>query len=250
MSDLFKNKYRISSTRLAAWDYTAAGIYFITICTNHRVRWFGKIENGQMKLSAIGKIIKDEWIKTAQIRQNITLDEWIIMPDHIHGIIIINDKISNNQMIHAHDDQGDNKWKKINIKNGNQCKPNAETTRRVVSMPNDKNSNNQMIHAHDDQGDNKWEKINIKNGNQCKPNAETTRRVVSAKDSVAVRTLQSNSIGSIIGQFKSICTKRIWNMGFRSFRWQSRFHDRIIRDERELYIKRKYIRSNPINWHK
>ena len=209
MSDLFKNKYRISSTRLAAWDYTAAGIYFITICTNHRVRWFGKIENGQMKLSAIGKIIKDEWIKTAQIRQNITLDEWIIMPDHIHGIIIIND---------------------------------AETTRRVVSMPNDKNSNNQMIHAHDDQGDNKWEKINIKNGNQCKPNAETTRRVVSAKDSVAVRTLQSNSIGSIIGQFKSICTKRIWNMGFRSFRWQSRFHDRIIRDERELYIKRKYIR--------
>jgi hypothetical protein len=60
--------------------------------------------------------------------------------------------------------------------------------------------------------------------------------------------LSANSLGSIIGQFKSVCTKRIWKQGFRNFGWQTRFYDRIIRDEDALAKARDYIQSNPVKW--
>ena len=77
-------------------------------------------------------------------------------------------------------------------------------------------------------------------------NPETTHRVVSTKES---KTLKPNSIGSIIGQFKSKCTKRIYALN-KSFKWQSKFHDRIIRSERELNNIRAYIQYNPQKWSK
>lgn len=61
---------------------------------------------------------------------------------------------------------------------------------------------------------------------------------------------QPNSLGSIINQFKSICTKRIWKSGHPHFRWQPRFHDRIIRDDAEFDRIRRYIIDNPKNWNK
>ncbi len=100
---LFKNKYRIKSTRLKDWDYSSNGGYFVTICTRNRECFFGDIENGTMELSVIGKIVSDEWIRTKQIRKNIELDEWVIMPDHFHGIVIINnDYIGCNVETHGH----------------------------------------------------------------------------------------------------------------------------------------------------
>src|SRR3989338_9055167 len=92
---LFKNKYRIKSTRLKHWDYSSDGGYFVTICTKNRECVFGDIKNGEMELSIIGKIVSDEWIKTKNIRKNVELDEWVIMPDHFHGIVILNNVESN-----------------------------------------------------------------------------------------------------------------------------------------------------------
>ena len=69
---------------------------------------------------------------------------------------------------------------------------------------------------------------------------ETTHRVVS--------TLRSNSLGSIIGQFKSVTTKRIRATGYLNFAWQSRFYDHIIRNENSLQKIREYIGNNPIKW--
>jgi len=86
---LFKNKYRIDSCRLKGWNYSRDGHYFITICTQNRTHFFGQVENYKMYLSDIGEIVKNEWLKTIQIRQNIKLGEWIIMPNHIHVIVII-----------------------------------------------------------------------------------------------------------------------------------------------------------------
>ncbi|MCK4558670.1 MAG: transposase, partial [Calditrichia bacterium] len=57
-----------------------------------------------------------------------------------------------------------------------------------------------------------------------------------------------NSIGSIIGQFKSVCTKKIRNRGFRYFKWQNRYYNHIIRNEKELHKIRSYIRLNPKRW--
>ncbi|SRR5579884_170329 len=87
--DLYKNKYRIGSTRLKDWDYSSNGYYFVTICTKNRECFFGNIVDGKMILSEIGKIVLKEWQRTEQIRKNVRLDEWIIMPNHIHGIVVI-----------------------------------------------------------------------------------------------------------------------------------------------------------------
>lgn len=86
---LFKDRYRVESTRLKGWDYSAAGYYFVTICTRERNCWLGDIVDGVMRLSSAGEIVSAEWQNTAAMRENITLDEWVIMPNHLHGIICI-----------------------------------------------------------------------------------------------------------------------------------------------------------------
>ena len=90
MSELYQNKYRVKSTRLKDWDYSNAGWYFVTICVKKLVPYFGKVVKAKMKLSKIGLIVKEEILKTVKIRKNIELDEWVIMPNHVHAIIILN----------------------------------------------------------------------------------------------------------------------------------------------------------------
>jgi putative transposase len=85
----FHNKYRVDSARLRGYDYSRPGAYFITICTKNRVHYFGKIIDGKMALNNIGKIVECEWIRSFDIRKELLHDEWIVMPDHIHGIVII-----------------------------------------------------------------------------------------------------------------------------------------------------------------
>ena len=135
---LYKNKYCIESARCSKWDYTSNRYYFVTICTHNRQCFFGQVINGNMQLSQIGTIVAEEWQKTGQIRPNVQLDEWVVMPDHMHGILVINNSV--------------------------------ETCRLV----------------------------------------ETFRWNVSTD----IPRLKSNSLGSIIGQFKSVCTKQIWTAGF------------------------------------
>jgi REP element-mobilizing transposase RayT len=168
--DRFQGKYRIPSARLPGWDYASAGYYFVTIVTHGRIPYFGEILAGKMHLSPIGAIVAEEWSKTPQIRPNIQLDEWVIMPNHLHGIIIITT---------------------------------VETPRRGVS---------------------------------------TERRGVSTK------AWKPNTLGSILNQFKSVCTKRIRLACNPDFGWQPRFHDHIIRDEKSLERIRAYIRYNPLQW--
>ena len=89
-NQLFKNKFRIKSTRLPNWDYSSNGIYYITICTKNRECILGDIINGKIKLSPIGKIVQKHWHEISKYFENVILDEFIIMPDHVHGIVIIN----------------------------------------------------------------------------------------------------------------------------------------------------------------
>lgn len=86
---LFHNKYRIESSRLRNWDYSSSGAYFITICTQNRIQYFGKINKGKMLLSETGKIADKYWREIPNHFTNTRLDEYIIMPNHIHGIIKI-----------------------------------------------------------------------------------------------------------------------------------------------------------------
>ncbi|MGB1249678.1 MAG: transposase [Candidatus Promineifilaceae bacterium] len=172
---LFQNKYRIESTRLPSWDYGRAGYYYITICTKNRQLFLGTVVEDDVSLSKIGEIVADEWVNTAQIRPNVELDEWIVMPNHLHLILVITYKIT--------------------------------STRREVSQ----------------------------------------QKIATSK---ASQTWAANTLGSIIGQFKGKCTKRIWAIGHTEFAWQPRFYDRIIRTEDTLNKARQYIAVNPVNWKK
>jgi putative transposase len=168
-SPKFKGKYRIASNRLKGWDYGTPGYYFVTICTKNRVPWFGEIKGGEMFLSELGMIIEKELETTVQIRPNVGLDIWVVMPNHVHAILII--------------------------------------------------------------------------GEENRESVETPQRGVSTN-----RNWRPGTLGAIINQYKSKCTKRIHAMGSIDFAWQARYYDHIIRNGKTLESIRAYILGNPIKW--
>lgn len=91
------------SIRLKGYDYSQAGAYFITICTYNRNCIFGEIRDGQMHLNEIGRIVETEWLKTSEIRDNVELDAFVVMPNHLHGTIIITGKAGTDDAIGAND---------------------------------------------------------------------------------------------------------------------------------------------------
>lgn len=97
----YQNKYRIKSHRMPNWDYSKNGYYFITIVTHDRVCNLGQIENDKIKLSDFGKIVETEWCKSFEIRNELILDCHIIMPNHIHAIVVL--ETNNKELNDSHD---------------------------------------------------------------------------------------------------------------------------------------------------
>jgi REP-associated tyrosine transposase len=90
MTERFKNKYRIPSSRLQSWDYGWDGAYFITICTQQRKLYLGNVIDEKMRLSHIGILADVFWYEIINHAENIILGEYVIMPNHVHGILILN----------------------------------------------------------------------------------------------------------------------------------------------------------------
>lgn len=86
---LFRNKYRIEPNRWQFWDYSTPASYFITIVVYGRNEIFGQIKNKKMILSDVGTIIADHFEGIQLYHKRIILDEWVIMPNHIHCIITL-----------------------------------------------------------------------------------------------------------------------------------------------------------------
>ena len=103
MADKYQNKYRIDSTRLQNWDYRWNAPYFVTICTENMNHYFGEIVNGNMILSNQGILADVFWYEIKNHAKNIELDEFVVMTNHIHGILILkgNDDNDNVQTTHA-----------------------------------------------------------------------------------------------------------------------------------------------------
>ena len=89
MVEKFRDKYRIPSNRLRGWDYAGSGHYYITIVTAGRNRLFGEIKNGEMILNDLGQIVYDEFFKSFELRDELFLGEFVLMPDHLHAIVIL-----------------------------------------------------------------------------------------------------------------------------------------------------------------
>jgi len=88
------------SIRLQEYDYSQAGGYFITICTHEKECLFGEVVDGEIQLNDIGKIVKSEWLKTEEIRDNVSTDEFVIMPNHVHGILFIDEPSDRRGTVH------------------------------------------------------------------------------------------------------------------------------------------------------
>jgi len=87
--DKFNNKYRIPSARLKNWDYGNNAAYFITICTSNRENYFGDIQNGVMCLNEMGILAETYWIEIPNHFSFVELGNFVIMPNHTHGVLII-----------------------------------------------------------------------------------------------------------------------------------------------------------------
>jgi putative transposase len=86
---LFKNKYRIESARLKGYDYSSPVEYFVTICTGGMIEYFGEVVDGEIKRNAMGEIAHQMWMHIPNHHEHVMLDESIVMPNHVHGIIVL-----------------------------------------------------------------------------------------------------------------------------------------------------------------
>jgi len=97
----YQNKYRIASARAQWWDYGWNGAYFVTICTANRDHFFGKIENGTMILSRVGVIADILWYEIPYHASFVELGDFVVMPNHIHGILILDKPVAVIETRHA-----------------------------------------------------------------------------------------------------------------------------------------------------
>lgn len=207
--DKFKNKYRIPSARAPFWDYGWNAAYFVTICTKNRECWFGHISDGVVKLSAIGHIANSCWYEIPYHFPFVELGPHVIMPNHVHGIVII-DIPANNQHDDKYDDGRDD---------GRNDGRNVET-QNFASLP----SNPSNVPYPSD------------------PSESIEMNAPKNKFGP-----QSRNLASIIRGFKIGVTKNARQI-HPDFSWQSRYHDHIIRNEKSYQTISKYIINNPLKW--
>ncbi|MCH8016799.1 MAG: transposase [Acidobacteria bacterium] len=82
-------KHRRRSIRLGGYDYSQIGEYFVTLCTHKMRCLFGEVKNGKMHLNRLGQIVESEWRKTPHLRPGVDLGDFVVMPNHLHGLLVI-----------------------------------------------------------------------------------------------------------------------------------------------------------------
>jgi REP element-mobilizing transposase RayT len=84
----FRDRFRVPSARRRGWDYRWAGVYAVTVCVHGRICCLGEVVEDDIAVTGYGEIVASEWQRIPEVHPHVTLDEWIIMPDHLHGILI------------------------------------------------------------------------------------------------------------------------------------------------------------------
>jgi putative transposase len=125
--------------RLKDYDYSKSGYYFITICTKNREEWFGEVESGTMRLNKFGETARDFWVEIPVHFKGVSTDEFSVMPNHLHGILIIEEKMVGNAYMRSHQRNAfmhslQDKTKMLLPKIIQQYKSSA--TRKINSMQN------------------------------------------------------------------------------------------------------------------
>ncbi len=219
----YQNKYRIESARAQWWDYGWNGAYFITICTAKRVHFFGEIDKGRMRLSPTGVIADILWHEIPRRVQFVELGAFVVMPNHVHGILILNRP------------GGDVDRKSTAA---------AVETLHATSLPSDAvPDDTETLHATSLQPD------------ALPDDGEETLHATSLPDFspppknqwMAAISPKSNSVSTIVRSYKSAVTRHAHRLGL-AHGWQTRFHDHIIRDDPQYQRIADYIAHNPATW--
>ncbi|MGV8815591.1 MAG: hypothetical protein ACOH2D_15930 [Gelidibacter sp.] len=228
MAEKFRNKYRIESTRLQNWDYGNNAAYFVTICTKNRIHYFGdivetqniaslnaetqNIASLQMQLSEIGKIANQNWLSIPKHFPFVKLGNHVIMPNHVHGIIIIDKPMDSVETQNIASQQ-----QKQNIGSGEQETQGIAYIQHTVNIAS-------------------WE--------------QETQGIASLPPSTNNKFgPQSNNLASIIRGYKS-SVKTYATINTIDFVWQPLFHDHIIKSDNAFHRISEYILNNPRNWKK
>ena len=200
----------------------------ITICTRNNKEYFGKIKNDILDKSYIGNIVEKYWQDIPNHFENIDLDEFVIMPNHIHGIIIINSvetsiyRVSKNADILTCNGYKDKKREERNRENLNREDQNRDAINRVCTESRiDKDEDSNFDFDADS-------KLGLKENNP----------------------MHHNSLSRIIRWFKGRVTYEVNKLNKIYFGWHPRFHDHIIRNHQELDRIQEYMINNPMNWKK
>ena len=211
------------SIRLKGYDYSADGLYFITICTKERNHYFGRVIDGKMVLNERGQIVKNEWLNTINVRKDeVILHEYIVMPNHFHAIIeICRRGVSHTPQIHTPQSHT----------------PQSHTPQSHTPQSHTPQSHTPQSHTPDDG-------LTTSDRGVCDT---IDRGVCDTIDRGVCNTplrSPSKTLGSIIRGFKSAVTKQI---GFPV--WQRNYHEHIIRNTNAFTKISNYILNNPAQWH-
>jgi REP element-mobilizing transposase RayT len=236
MSEKFQNKYIIKSARLENYDYAQNGLYFVTICTRDKEYFFGEIKNGEMVLNAIGKIANQFWQEIPKHFPFVNLDQFVIMPNHVHGILEINRNINESvETQHRCVLEAPCVSETNNVSEANSISQIADNTQIIDSSA--------QINKLEIGGRTKTQPTDLKTQRCCVSTVGD-----NGKTSNTFYKLKPGSLSVIVRSYKSIVT-RIVNKQFPiGFHWQSKFYDHIIRNDESLNKIREYIIKNPEMW--
>ena len=207
------------SIRLKGYDYSQAGLYFITICCQDRVCRFGHVVNGKMILNEYGKVAFNEWMKTPELRPNVELGEFIIMPNHMHGIIRLHGSGASPSP-HC---------------TGESHSPHCTDASPSPHCKGELHSPNNTDASHSPNN----------------TDASHSPNNISPNDRGVCKTplrSPSQTIGAIVRGYKSSVTKQLIEMGFDEKLWQRNYYEHIIRNEQSYQNIRAYILNNPSKW--
>ena len=212
-------RHRRQSIRLMDYDYTQAGAYFVTICAQNKACRFGEAVAGEMRLSDVGWMIVDEWNGLSRRFPAVGLDVFIVMPNHIHGVIVIENIVGTNPV-------GAGLVPALPVATGTPVATDTTTKRVTTSI----GATTRVAPALDD-------------------TAVTGTVATGATRRVAP------TLGDVVGAFKSLTTiqyiRGVKIYGWPAFHgrlWQRNYYEHIIRDEESLNRIRQYILDNPSRW--
>ena len=265
--DKFRNTYRIESARLKNWDYGRNAWYYVTICTGEKKCFFGDITDGKMKYTQAGNIARQLWMEIPNQFGYANLDEYIVMPNHIHGIIRIN-KTNFKQKPDGNDlyacDAGDGNDRDAG--DGND-RDKGDGNDRDTGDGNDRDTGNgndrDAGDGNDrDAGDGRDAINRVSTVDTVDPTTDVPTNNSTTIDTPDTKNPTTNDRGGITGNKNPMVHDNLsriirWYKGrvtfetrkiLTAFTWQSRFHDRIIWNEDQLIRVKNYIINNPRNW--